>query len=60
MDNELQRKKKAIESAQEDINATNARVNELTQEINNLLSINNDLLVYITYCFYLYFIYLYS
>jgi len=44
MDNELQRKKKAIESAQEDVNAANARVTELTQEINNLLSINNDLL----------------
>lgn len=48
LDNELQRKKKAIESAQEDINAANARVNELTQEINNLLNINNDLLRKIT------------
>lgn len=47
----MQRKKKAVESAQEDINAANARINELTQEINNLLGVNNDLLVRYIYCF---------
>lgn len=53
---ELQRKKKAMESAQEDINAANLRIAELTQQINDLLASNNDLLV----CFNFYFIGLYS
>lgn len=49
----MQRKKKAMELAQEDLNATNARVSELTQQINDLLSSNNDYLVWkcINYCF---------
>lgn len=45
MENELHRKKKAMESAQEDINSANSRIGELTQQINNLLASNNDLLV---------------
>lgn len=49
MENELQRKKKAMESAQEDLNAANLRVNELTQRINDTLSTNTDLLVCVTY-----------
>ncbi|XP_025419806.1 lamin Dm0 [Sipha flava] len=48
LENELQRKKKAMELAQEDLNATNARVTELTQQINDLLSCNNDYLRKIT------------
>jgi len=47
LENELQRKKKALEAAQEDINAGNLRITELTQQINDLLSSNNDYLVYI-------------
>jgi lamin B len=46
LENELQRKKKAMEAAQEDINVANSRVAELTQQINDLLSSNNDYLVY--------------
>lgn len=41
----MQRKKKALEAAQEDINAGNSRIIELTQQINDLLSSNNDYLV---------------
>ncbi|VVC31625.1 Intermediate filament protein,Lamin Tail Domain,Intermediate filament protein, conserved site [Cinara cedri] len=44
LENELQRKKKAMELAQEDINAANSRITELTQQINDLLASNNDLL----------------
>ncbi|XP_050535226.1 lamin Dm0-like [Daktulosphaira vitifoliae] len=44
LENELQRKKKAVELAQEDTSAANARVNELTKQINDLLATNNDLL----------------
>ncbi|XP_050440632.1 lamin Dm0-like [Adelges cooleyi] len=44
MENELQRKKKAVELAQEDTNTANARLNELTTQINDLLASNNDLL----------------
>jgi len=46
LENELQRKKKAMEVAQEDINVANSRVAELTQQINDLLSSNNEYLVY--------------
>lgn len=58
LENELQRKKKAAESAQEDIDAAYGRINELTQQINGLLSTNTDLVVCITIgkkyqCFYL-------
>lgn len=45
----MQRKKKAMESAQEDINAANSRIGELTQQINDLLASNNDILVCL-YC----------
>ncbi|CAH1726488.1 lamin Dm0-like [Aphis gossypii] len=48
LENELQRKKKAMEAAQEDINMANSRVAELTQQINDLLSSNNDYLRKIT------------
>lgn len=48
LENELQRKKKAMEAAQEDINVANSRVAELTQQINDLLSSNNDYLRKIT------------
>lgn len=48
LENELQRKKKAVEVAQDDINAANARINELTQQINDLLASNNDYLKKIT------------
>ncbi|XP_016661056.2 lamin Dm0-like [Acyrthosiphon pisum] len=48
LENELQRKKKALEAAQEDINMANSRVNELNQQINDLLSSNNDYLRKIT------------
>lgn len=34
-----------MELVQEDLNATNSRVSELTQQINDLLSCNNDYLV---------------
>lgn len=56
MENELQRKKKAVEIAQEDINAANGRVSELSQQINDLLSSNNDLLVCIIYSIYPFFL----
>lgn len=49
MENELLRKKKAMELAQEDINAANSRINELSKQINDLLSTNNDLLVCTSY-----------
>jgi len=51
LENELQRKKKALEAAQEDINVANSRITELTQQINDLLSSNNDYLVH-THLFY--------
>lgn len=35
-----------MEVAQEDINVANSRVAELTQQINDLLSSNNEYLVY--------------
>lgn len=47
----MQRKKKALEAAQEDINVANSRITELTQQINDLLSSNNDYLVH-THLFY--------
>lgn len=40
-----------MEAAQEDINVANSRVAELTQQINDLLSSNNDYLVYKQFLF---------
>lgn len=45
LENELQRKKKAIEVAQDDINAANSRISDLSSQINNLLASNNEYLV---------------
>jgi len=45
LENQLQREKKALEVAQEEVSALNARIYKLSSQINDLLTSNNEYLV---------------
>lgn len=49
LQNELQCKNKSLKIAHEDLNVANIHISQLSQQINDLMVINNDCLVFFTF-----------